>query len=445
MVLSSDQIYFVLCLILSVPSSILFKSFPAGTRFDWIKHTFSIVWSFLVYRLLFSNIDYLICLIPVILVWIAAKMMNKYPSIKGHICITTWIGCIGFLSALHINRMTKYWYLNTIDSTTVHMMITIKLTQFITDKYKHSERDKHNPSFLEWMGFIYFIPSLLAGPVLTFEEYINFIIYSRNSETKDETRKKINQCWKLLPKALGLVTMAIIGFIWYSPFYMISESFSNLSFTRKLLYMYISMLLLRCKYYFVWTISEIAYVISGASPFVTFRGRNVDILQVEFASNTHSITNGWNKKTNEWLKTSVYQTLAAKGYAKHYCIITTNLISAVWHGFYPGYYITFILGGTCTFIGRIWRKHVSSYVNKTQHPIIVKIYNFSKIPIMMLILSFCGMPFNLYSLKYSLKAYNELYWVGPIIIALGLSCILIGKLFVRFTNVSQMLSKNKKV
>ena len=440
MILTNDQIYFFVWLCMSIPFSMIYKSLPNGRKFIWMKHTLGLTWSYIAYLTMFGNTAFFIGFIPVIIIWIIGKIMINIDNDKkrGFVCLGVWIGCLIYLSAFHINRMMIYWLLPVIDSTTTHMMITIKLTQFITEQHYKRYNNRY-PSLLEWIGFIYFIPSMLVGPTCTLEEYQTFITYN-NTDTTTQTKKQTSS---LFVKASILLVLGCIGLWIYPPTWMLTDMFSNLTFFKKLLFVYISMLLIRCKFYFIWTISEIAYIVSGSSTFVKFKGRNVDILETEFPTNIYGLTNGWNKRTNEWLKNCVYKPLESLQFQQIYCILVTNLISAVWHGFYPGYYITFIFGGVCTLLGRIWRKQISSRINKIRIPLIVKIYNLLKIPIMILIISFGAIPFNLCSLQYTIQAFNKLQWYGVIIITIGWTIIGIVNIVPRFINQPQMFDNTK--
>lgn len=54
----------------------------------------------------------------------------------------------------------------------------------------------------------------------------------------------------------------------------------------------------------------------------------------------------WNKGTNRWLRSIVYERM------KCYRLVLTYTLSAVWHGFYPGYYLTFANGAFFTIVAR---------------------------------------------------------------------------------------------
>ena len=55
----------------------------------------------------------------------------------------------------------------------------------------------------------------------------------------------------------------------------------------------------------------------------------------------------WNVRTAVWLRRIVYDRIP-----KQYGLFGTFLVSALWHGFYPGYYITFFGSGIIIYAGR---------------------------------------------------------------------------------------------
>lgn len=70
--------------------------------------------------------------------------------------------------------------------------------------------------------------------------------------------------------------------------------------------------------------------------------RNFNIflnLYLQLATNLRDAINSWNLGTNQWLRLVVYERVPKK-----YATLFTFCLSALWHGFYPGYYLTFVLG-----------------------------------------------------------------------------------------------------
>lgn len=64
---------------------------------------------------------------------------------------------------------------------------------------------------------------------------------------------------------------------------------------------------------------------------------------VQFGVNFRATIDAWNKGTNLWLRYVMYERASPK-----YNTVMTYTLSAFWHGFYPGYYVTFLTGALFT-------------------------------------------------------------------------------------------------
>jgi hypothetical protein len=72
---------------------------------------------------------------------------------------------------------------------------------------------------------------------------------------------------------------------------------------------------------------------------------NVNPWGIEFAQNSRAYLENWNKNTNNWLRNYMYLRVTPKGKKPGFrASLATFVTSAFWHGFYPGYYLTFVLG-----------------------------------------------------------------------------------------------------
>lgn len=58
--------------------------------------------------------------------------------------------------------------------------------------------------------------------------------------------------------------------------------------------------------------------------------------------------NNWNIGTNRWLREIIYERVP-----KRHGTLLTFCLSALWHGFYPGYYVTFASGAVLVMAARI--------------------------------------------------------------------------------------------
>jgi hypothetical protein len=71
---------------------------------------------------------------------------------------------------------------------------------------------------------------------------------------------------------------------------------------------------------------------------------NVNPWGVETAQNTRAYLGNWNINTNNWLRNYVYLRVTPRGKKPGFrASMATFVTSAFWHGFYPGYYLSFVL------------------------------------------------------------------------------------------------------
>lgn len=67
---------------------------------------------------------------------------------------------------------------------------------------------------------------------------------------------------------------------------------------------------------------------------------------LQFSLNFRETLETWNKSTQMWLRTIAYDR------APSHKTFWTYVLSALWHGFYPGYYFTFLGGAIFTLAAR---------------------------------------------------------------------------------------------
>ena len=58
---------------------------------------------------------------------------------------------------------------------------------------------------------------------------------------------------------------------------------------------------------------------------------------------------GWNKATSNWLRRCVYERVP-----KSIATAASFFMSAIWHGYYPGYYLTFMSCALWNEVGKRW-------------------------------------------------------------------------------------------
>ena len=65
----------------------------------------------------------------------------------------------------------------------------------------------------------------------------------------------------------------------------------------------------------------------------------------QFCTSLKELLDNWNKSTTAWLRYVVYERLNST--------LAVNIFSALWHGFYAGYYVTFLTGGILIHTARL--------------------------------------------------------------------------------------------
>ncbi|KAI5307685.1 lysophospholipid acyltransferase [Ascosphaera atra] len=147
------------------------------------------------------------------------------------------------------------------------------------------------------------------------------------------------------------------------------------------------------------------------------RLENVDAWSLETAQNPHAYLGSWNKNTNHWLRNYMYLRVTPKGKKPGFrATLATFGTSAFWHGFYPGYYLTFILGSLIQTAAKNFRRHVRPFfltAYEDPKPTPKKpIYDFLSWLATQLTLSFCVAPFIALRLDASLQIWSRLYFYG---------------------------------
>jgi lysophospholipid acyltransferase len=162
-------------------------------------------------------------------------------------------------------------------------------------------------------------------------------------------------------------------------------------------------------------------------------GLNVNILSIETAQNIYEITNNWNICTNEWLKDHIYKRALTIGYSKQTATYVTNVVSATWHGFYPGYIITFVTGGMLTELGRRIREQIRPHFLETNYQTMTNPMLFglpiSRVPKIfydcvcyittMVLMAYTTVPFQVFGLYETFAIWKNLYFIGHILMTLS--------------------------
>lgn len=291
-----------------------------------------------------------------------------------------WAGFVFLMGHLSVNQIARMRATDphAVDITGAQMVLVMKLSSFcwnvadgavpeadLTDLQK-DRRLKELPGFLDFLGYVFFFPSLFAGPAFDFVEYRRWLDLSMfdvpaniDPAKKPPTRRKR----KIPRSATPAMKKLAIGLLWifihvqlsahFYPEVLTEPTYKQHGFLQRVLTLHMVPLTARTKYYGVWTLTEGACILAGlgyngvdpSTGQVSWdRLVNIHPLGLELAQNTRAYLENWNINTNHWLRNCVYLRVTPKGKKPGFrASMATFTTSAIWHGFYPGYYMSFIL------------------------------------------------------------------------------------------------------
>lgn len=360
-----------------------------------------------------------------------------------------------YLSITHLYRQLYDYGSYTLDITGPLMVITQKVTSLAYSLHDGLIRSKEEltpiqrqeaiykmPTTMEYFSYVFHFQALMAGPVIYYRDYMNFIHgqhikstksladhYDENAEQVEEVVSEPSPSKVVVKKVIASLACAAL-FVYFIPSFSIQrikdEDFlKNTSIFYKIWYIYVATLMVRFKYYHAWIFAEAICNNSGLG----FNGynknneplwdkfANVDVLKFEVSLNMRESIAYWNMGTNRWLRSMVYDRV------KKQKMIFTYALSALWHGFYPGYYLTFANGAFFTLAARSIRRHVRPYFLRSRN--LMLFYDLLTFLTTRIVMAYITFSFVLLEFLPSIRLYLYMYLLPHL---LGLAAII----FVRY-------------
>ncbi|KAL4624041.1 membrane-bound O-acyltransferase domain-containing protein 2-like isoform X1 [Arapaima gigas] len=434
-----DQVNFVVCQLFALVMALWFRLYlhPSKTS-TFVRHVVATLLGFYLALFCFGwySLHFLVQsgLSYSIMIFTGAEHMHKY----------CFVVALGYLTFCQITRVYVFDYgMYSADFTGPMMVITQKITSLAFEIHdvvspRGSVGDSHlwtwlsscrrMPSLLEYLSYNCNFMGILAGPTCSYNDYIAFIEGTAYQLKRFESSSKENgKCKQMDPSPKKdvihkLCTCAVSLLVYLSVFRIcpvernIEDSFiANTPFHLQVGYLYLSMLATRPKYYFVWTLAD---AINNAAGF-GFNGYNKDgtprwdlisnlrILDIEFATSFKMFLDNWNIQTALWLKRVCYERCPYNPTA------ATFLLSAIWHGVYPGYYLTFFTGILMTMAARAIRHNVRQhFLGSASLKLLYDVITWAGTQ---LAICYTVVPFVLLAVGPSLKFYSSWYFCIHII------------------------------
>ncbi|KAI9826236.1 MAG: hypothetical protein M1819_007403 [Sarea resinae] len=342
----------------------------------------------------------------------------------------------------------KNLFIIGVDISGAQMVLVMKLTAFCWNvhdgrlpqknitEFQRARALPKLPRLLDFTAYVLFFPSLFAGPAFDYIEYHRWIETSMfevppgtDPSKHPPTRKKRKiprsgtpAAWKA---AAGLFWIfAFMKFSgWYYPELLLGDEYMKYGFLRRVWILHMLGFTARLKFYGVWALTEGACILSG----IGYKGvdsktgkvhwnrlQNVNPWGIETAQNTRAYLENWNINTNLWLRNYMYLRVTPQGKKPGFrASMATFITSAFWHGFYPGYYMTFMLASFLQTVAKNFRRHVRPFVltpDGTRPLPRKRYYDFLSYVVTQLAFSFAVSPFILLTFPSSFLVWSRVYF-----------------------------------
>ncbi|ORX56788.1 MBOAT-domain-containing protein [Hesseltinella vesiculosa] len=325
------------------------------------------------------------------------------------------------------------------------MIATIKLTMFgfnVLDGRQKTNLTAYNkqmkiddfPTLAQFFGWMYFFGGYLVGPSCEYMDYIRFV------QLDDKARRSMPSAIKptlvILSKSLLFITVLVM----FSPTYnfsaLLKSEWRDLPLWQKLLSIQLVALVTRCKYYAVWLLSEGACVLCGFG----FNGyeddgkprfdrlTNINVLKCELSQSVKELGDNWNMAANRWLKHYVYLRVTPPNKkAGAASSLVTYAVSALWHGFYPGYYVMFFSLAMYQNIGKRLRRCLRPLMmavdGKSPVPGRKTVYDTLGVIVTMFIINTVSTSFVGLYLQPVLQIWKDIYFIHYILALLTIAVL----------------------
>lgn len=138
---------------------------------------------------------------------------------------------------------------------------------------------------------------------------------------------------------------------------------------------------------------------------------NINVFGFLGSQDLGEATRNWNLRTQKWLSRYVYQ-------RTHDSLLAVYFVSAFWHGFYPGYYCSFLSLGFGQFVNRLTYSRL--YLRVKDNYYLEKLYCVLSNICCLFYGTYCVNAHFLMSYENVKKYWSAVHFIPHIVIAIGM-------------------------
>lgn len=432
-----DQVNFLACQVFALGAAFWFRLYLSPRHASpLVRHTVATLFGVSFVIFCFGWYSAHIISLVIICYWIMIKA--DIHNIHRYSMITA----MGYLTVCQVSRVFIYNYgILSTDFSGPLMIITQKITTLafqLHDGMSKTPEDltaeqrrfavRSRPSLIQYLSYNLNFLSVLVGPCSTYQDYAEFIegrhIHSRlkpplgtshgqngyDGPPEPEPSPLVPVLHKLMVCALCMLLFLTLTKSLPISHNVDSVFLSRAPFLTRLAYAFFSIQAARPKFYFAWTLAD---AINNAAGY-GFNGvdedgkvswdliSNLNIWGIETATSFKEFIDNWNIQTGVWLKRVCYDR------APRYPTALTFLLSALWHGVYPGYYFTFLTAIPITLAARAVRKTFRQYFLSSS--VLKLAYDIMTWVTTQLAICYTVMPFLLLAVEPTLLYYRSMFF-----------------------------------
>ncbi|XP_053743154.1 lysophospholipid acyltransferase 1 [Synchiropus splendidus] len=428
-----DQVNFLACQLFALAAAFWFRLWLGPARVGPLaRHTVATVLgvAFLIFCFGWYSAHILTVVVSNYLIMVLADVNNVHRI--------SMVTTMGYLTACQVSRVFIFSYgILSTDFSGPLMIVSQKITSLAFQLHdglcKRAEdltpeqkvlAIRARPSLMEYLSYNLNFLSVLVGPCTHYKDYVDFMegrhVSSRLKRSGCNGHSASDSVPE--PSPLSAVSRKLLVCAGCMLFFLTvtrqlpikhnadPDFVNSAPFLTRLTYAFFSIQAARPKFYFAWTLAD---AINNAAGY-GFLGldsagqpswdlaSNLNIMGIETATSFKTFIDNWNIRTGIWLKTVCYER------APRHRLALTFVLSALWHGVYPGYYFTFITAIPITMAARAVRKSVRRhFLSSAAVKLMYDVFTWAATQ---LAICYTVMPFLLLAVEPTLVYYRSMYF-----------------------------------